>query len=649
MELTELIGVDGQDGYTPVKGVDYWTETEQNEIISTATTNVENNFASTIATIQSNSSNALNTANTANNTANTAKSIAEGANQALSYTNYQAMITAFNELADNVYKVGQNIMIITLNVPDLWISAIENTSITYNYTNDEAITTALSTNGYIQVGYYKLSALETQKVDLTDYYTKTGTENKIEDYLYQIMPTDSASGTIAAINDSTTMFNAIDVTGTIEPVQDLHGYDNPWPAGGGKNIINANVVTVITSVDNQYNIISDFITLPAGTYTLSWTLSASVTATRNRPLYIVGNNYVYANSDYKTAGRGYWTFTISEETELKFKWWGHTVSAECTVNDFQLESGSTATSYAPYSNICPITGWTGASVVRTGKNLIPNLKTQDTSARVRLGESSAGNGAFYKAGTYKISWGLATAQTVGIYWRTFKNGENGPVVNSDTIVITEDVNVKIWLYASGGISVDNVLWWQVELGSTATPYEPYQSETYDISWQSEAGTVYGGNLDVTTGVLTVDRATKTLTNSDYFSIQISTNTTNRITASFYETVGKTNGVLISDSLKTTYNSPGGYSTSAWEIWGSTAAPRCWISVPAEIDTVDKFKSHLSSNPIQVVYELATPVTYQLTPQEVSFLLGTNNLWVDTGDINVTYKADIQKYIDKKTN
>ncbi len=25
MELTELIGVDGQDGYTPIRGTDYWT------------------------------------------------------------------------------------------------------------------------------------------------------------------------------------------------------------------------------------------------------------------------------------------------------------------------------------------------------------------------------------------------------------------------------------------------------------------------------------------------------------------------------------------------------------------------------------------------------------------------------------------------
>ena len=87
------------------------------------------------------------------------------------------MITAFNALANDVYNVGQNVMIITLEVPDLWISGIESTSVPYTYTTDEAVTTALSTNGYVQVGYYKLSALETQKVDLTNYVTNTDYAN----------------------------------------------------------------------------------------------------------------------------------------------------------------------------------------------------------------------------------------------------------------------------------------------------------------------------------------------------------------------------------------------------------------------------------------------------------------------------------------
>ena len=42
---------------------------------------------------------------------------------------------------------------------------------------------------------------------------------------------------------------------------------------------------------------------------------------------------------------------------------------------------------------------------------------------------------------------------------------------------------------------------------------------------------------------------------------------------------------------------------------------------------------------QVVYELATPQTYTLTPTEVTLLLGTNNVWSDTGDTTLTYLAD----------
>lgn len=166
-------GTNGQDGHTPVRGTDYWTTSDKAEIVQSAVTQVETDIRPTITSIE-------NTADTANSTANTAKSIAEGANQSLSYSNYQTMITAFNSLANNIYNVGQNVMIITLEVPDLWISSIESTSQTYTYTTDEAFTTELATNGYVQVGYYKLSALETQKVDLTDYVTNTdyATSNK---------------------------------------------------------------------------------------------------------------------------------------------------------------------------------------------------------------------------------------------------------------------------------------------------------------------------------------------------------------------------------------------------------------------------------------------------------------------------------------
>ena len=104
---------------------------------------------------------------------NEVDSIAKGANQALSFASYAAMVTEFNSLDDDAYNVGQNIYIQTLEVPDLWISSVESTSTTYTYVDDATFVSGLDTNGYVQVGYYKLSALETQKVDLTNYVTNT--------------------------------------------------------------------------------------------------------------------------------------------------------------------------------------------------------------------------------------------------------------------------------------------------------------------------------------------------------------------------------------------------------------------------------------------------------------------------------------------
>jgi hypothetical protein len=118
-----------------------------------------------------------NTLQTTNKTVPTAinevNSIAKGANQAVGYSNYSAMITAINAMDDDEYNVGQNIYIVTVDVPDLWVSSVESTSSTYTYVDDATVISALETNGYIQVGYYKLSMLETQKVDLTNYVENT--------------------------------------------------------------------------------------------------------------------------------------------------------------------------------------------------------------------------------------------------------------------------------------------------------------------------------------------------------------------------------------------------------------------------------------------------------------------------------------------
>jgi hypothetical protein len=110
------------------------------------------------------------------NAINKVEAIAKGAQQAVAYKTYQEAVTAINGLGADVYSVGQNVMIFTLSVPDLWVSGVEETREPYEYVGDEAIVNALKADGSIRVGHYTLSALETGKVNLEDYYTKSETD-----------------------------------------------------------------------------------------------------------------------------------------------------------------------------------------------------------------------------------------------------------------------------------------------------------------------------------------------------------------------------------------------------------------------------------------------------------------------------------------
>ena len=140
------------------------------------------------------------------------------------------------------------------------------------------------------------------------------------------------------------------------------------------------------------------------------------------------------------------------------------------------------------------------------------------------------------------------------------------------------VNVLIDAWATGNtLKVKNI---QVEPGSTATTYEPYQGTTYPISF-STAGTVYGGTLDVTTGVL------------------------------------KARPYYASYSGQTLV----GPWVSSKDVYAAGTTP---------------------TSGAQVVDLGGAETSYSLTGVSVSVLDGINNIWADTGDVTVEYGADPNK-------
>ena len=377
------------------------------------------------------------------------------------------------------------------------------------------------------------------------------------------MEKKSALGDIASFSDGAG-YPFLKVKANINTVQDLHGYDYPWVGGAGKNKINAPDITLADAGD----IYNGSINLAAGTYTLS------------------SSNTTTSVTVEGVSGIMPLTFTLANAiTTIQI-----TASGAGEFKNIQIESGSSATSFAPYSNICPISGFTGVNVSVTGKNLldinaISEIKVSDTAYR---------NGVLFdKAGTYTVS-----AQNSGgyLYCRTFdadrtiKTTYN--VVSQDTITnatFTISNGEYFTVYDAVGstplaVSIQRFEDWQVQVekNSSATSYEAHNRHVYPISWQDEAGIVYGGYVDLVSGVLTVTKV----------------------------------GIA--------------------EYNGETL-PSAWIS--------DRDRYVAGSTPTigaQVVYDLATPQTYQLTPQQINTLIGQNNVWNNTnGQTEVEYIIPIE--------
>lgn len=144
----------------------------------------------------------------------TARNIAKGRNQALSYSDYATMIETLNAMDKEEFKVGQNIYIGTVGVPDLWVYSVEPIIHNFVYESDEVVESLLENNVTIQVGYYKLAMLEGQKIDLTTYDARLAEQKaKLEEHDEELVKMNGNFSTAA--ND---IGNAIAAHGIEVPI-----------------------------------------------------------------------------------------------------------------------------------------------------------------------------------------------------------------------------------------------------------------------------------------------------------------------------------------------------------------------------------------------------------------------------------------------
>ncbi len=204
------------------------------------------------------------------------------------------------------------------------------------------------------------------------------------------------------------------------------------------------------------------------------------------------------------------------------------------------------------------------------------------------------------------------------------------------------VNITPVQSGSGDPSPDNIRpisgWTGLTLShSGADTSDP---TTFSISWQTEAGTVYGGTLDIKTGLLTV-------THTSLIDLGIfiwNKNANGQYYSSIVNTQGESdiNGRFI---LCSAFKGGNAYDKTVNKsicYYGS----RLWVYDSDLAYSGSEFKADMTG--VKVTYKLATPITYQLMPTQINTLLGVNNIWADTGDIqSLKYPCDTKGYIDKK--
>ena len=197
---------------------------------------------------------------------------------------------------------------------------------------------------------------------------------------------------------------------------------------------------------------------------------------------------------------------------------------------------------------------------------------------------------------------------------------------------------------------------QLEVGSSASTYESYAGQTYTITFPSSAGTVYGGTLTIHqdgTGTLVVTEGKVTYDGSTNVWTQQSTGGSIFYSALDIKKMDDYIGAIICDKLQTKskHTAIGVHAITAYKDTNNTYPTQNWvyIQIDSSITSTSALNEWLSANPLTVVYELATPIEYDLTPVEVTTLLGLNNVWADTGNIiELNYAADTKLYVDQVT-
>lgn len=292
-------------------------------------------------------------------------------------------------------------------------------------------------------------------------------------------------------------------------------------------------------------------------------------------------------------------------------------------------------------NVRPIVGRESVQVRQYGKNLLSPDHTMVGQHGYVIG-SATNNGApvlLVKGYTYTLSFDKTMTQRTYVYadkitpYKTFGCNfvDKGSAINT-FIFAHETGYYRIRLY-NGSIWNDQPFTrWQLEVGNSATPYEPYKiPEARTLTLHR---TVYGGEVDAdgegleTWGHTTISRVQ---------SASVLETVVRGVSALPYEAPKAKTGSAMSSYLPEKVHfvddAPGFY-TNQRVVYIKIAKSMLATPDMAGLNT------YLAAHPLDIVYKLATPAPFTATGGgTIAAIEGTNTIITDADSLTVTGLKD----------
>ena len=449
------------------------------------------------------------------------------------------------------------------------------------------------------------------------------------------------------------------VTASWEPVQEGEG--EPYPAGGGKNLLNFPENTVLKGTgDTELEFPFDL----NGDYVFSFKGNVKVVEIGSA-LWMFEIDGV---QKYIVADSGMESLALSGHiTKVALTNWGKCTG---TILWAQLEKGSTPTAYAPYENIRPFVGRDSVTVERCGENVIELVSPygNNSNATIAIDEQMAItiNGTTIEKNNINIMkcrlhWKAGEKYTMFVkkLGGSCKIGD-GTGITFAYSLFTEDYN-KFFRGDTGAISMDRYTatsealnetelifmlqcWrpgtvfnnFKIQIAvvqGTVAPenYEPYTGQTNTLTLPE---TIYGGSVDAVSSEGQETWKTKSFDGTEGWNL-FNTGDKNQF---FYTTKYDFDETIIEIIC----------SHFSYVRLAGKSVIRIYTTMFTDADV---FKSYLAAQyaagtPVQVCYKLATPTPFTATGgAALPALAGVNTVLTDADSVEVTGRADPIKRIE----